>query len=314
MIRTRILGKIFITTLSMFILLTVFSIPTFQKSDVLRTNFEITNATLFSTNDIYLLNKENYLVRSRCYIEGRNDKEKIIQVLNNLINKKDNFFPDGLSGTLPNKTRILEVIVGDDIATINFSRDILSIDVSKEKQMITSIVYSVLGVSKVKGVMLLVEGEQLAEYPNTKEKIGIILDKKIGINNSYLFNSRNDISKVVVYYVSNINNENYYVPVTKYVNDSREKIEIVVEELTSNYIYEDNLMSLLDSRVELIDYREEGEVLFLNFNDYLLGNDDKLLEEVSYTIALSSFDNYDVNMVMFEVNGKEIKYISRGEI
>ena len=51
--------------------------------------------------------------------------------------------------------------------------------------------------------------------------------------------------------------------------------------------------------------------MFLNFNDYLFDNNDKLLEEVIYSLAYSVFDNYDVNMVMFEVNNEEIRYISK---
>ena len=49
---------------------------------------------------------------------------------------------------------------------------------------------------------------------------------------------------------------------TKYINDSRDKIQIIIEELTTSYIYEDNLMSFLNSKVELIDYKEENDVTF----------------------------------------------------
>ena len=140
------------------------------------------------------------------------------------------------------------------------------------------------------------------------------MDKKIGINNNYLLTSRKNISKVVIYYLEDIADTLYYVPVTKYLNDDRDKIKIIIEELTTSYIYEPNLMSFLDSKVELLNYYEENDVLFLNFNDYLYNNSDKVLEEVLYSIAYSVFDNYNVNMVMFEVNDKKVKYISRGEI
>ena len=52
----------------------------------------------------------------------------------------------------------------------------------------------------------------------------------------------------------------------------------------------------------------------LNFNKYLFGDSDKILEEVAYTIAYSVFDNYDVNVVFFEVNNKEVKQISINDI
>ena len=73
-------------------------------------------------------------------------------------------------------------------------------------------------------------------------------------------------------------------------------------------------MSFLNSNVELLGYEEEGNVMFLNFNDYLFDGNDKLLEEVVYTISYSVFENYDVNMVMFEVNGEKVKYVSSNDL
>ena len=130
-------------------------------------------------------------------------------------------------------------------------------------------------------------------------------------NQEYNLTSRDDISKVVIYYLSKINDEVYYVPVTKYLNDSRDKIKIIIDELSTSYIYEPNLMSFLHSQVELLDYYEQENVLFLNFNQFLFDSDDKVLEEVLYSISYSVFDNYDVSMVMFEVNSQFVGQVSR---
>ena len=70
-------------------------------------------------------------------------------------------------------------------------------------------------------------------------------------------------------------------------------------------------MSFLNSNVKLIDYQIENDIFFLNFDDYLFDSNDKILEEVIYTISYSIFDNYDVNMVMFLVNGEEVNHIMR---
>ena len=51
--------------------------------------------------------------------------------------------------------------------------------------------------------------------------------------------------------------------------------------------------------------------MFLNFNDYLFDGNDKVLEEVLYSIAYSVFDNYDVSMVSFLVNGEIISHIDK---
>ena len=311
MIKTKAIRKIFITTVTMFILLTAFSISFMDnKEELLRVNVEV-NDKVQETNDIYLLNKNNYLVKYEIMLDGDSTKDKVLKVLNYLMDIDNSIFSNELSGTIPKGVKILDVICGNKLVTVNFSKKLLDVSSYKEKQMISSIVYSLTDIDDIEGVSILVEGKKLDSYPNSKESLPNILNRDIGINKEYKINSRDNISSVVIYYMENIDDELYYVPVTKYINDDRDKIKIVVEELTTSYIYEENLMSFLNSKVKLIDYKEENDTLILNFNEYLFDSKDKVLEEVIYCLGYSVFDNYDVSMVMFEVNGQEVGYINR---
>lgn len=313
MLRTKAIRKIFLTTLTVFILLTVFTITNYNNDNdnVLRTNLEIEDIAGLKTNVIYLLNDEGLLVQDRVLLDGSSVEDKIEKLLINLIEGSTGSFADGLSKVIPKGTIIKNVMVGNKYVTIDFSKELLNVSEDKEKSMITAIVYSVMDLDDFLGVSILVEGDNLEEYPNSKEKINKILDKRIGINKNYDITSLNNINKVVIYYLENINDNLYYVPVTKYVNDDREKVNIIVEELASSYIYESNLMSFLNSNVSLIEYEEKDNIMSLNFNDYLFDGNDKVLEEVLYSIAYSVFDNYDVSMVSFEVNGEIIDHIDK---
>ncbi len=313
MLRTKAIRKIFLTTLTVFILLTVFTITNYNNDNdnVLRTNLEIEDIAGLKTNVIYLLNDEGLLVQDRVLLDGSSVEEKIEKLLINLIEGSTCSFADGLSKVIPKGTIIKNVMVGNKYVTIDFSKELLNVSEDKEKSMITAIVYSVMDLDDFLGVSILVEGYNLEEYPNSKEKINKILDKRIGINKNYDITSLNNINRVVIYYLENINDDLYYVPVTKYVNDDREKINIIIEELASSYIYESNLMSFLNSNVSLLEYEEKENIMSLNFNDYLFDGNDKVLEEVLYSIAYSVFDNYDVSMVSFEVNGEIIDHIDK---
>lgn len=311
MLRTKAIRKIFLTTLTLFILLTVFTITNYKNENVLRTNLEIEDIAGLKTNVIYLLNDEGLLVQDRVLLDGSSVEEKIEKLLINLIEGSTGSFADGLSKVIPKGTVVNNVMVGNKYVTIDFSKELLNVSEEKEKSMITAIVYSVMDLDDFLGVSILVEGKSLEEYPNSKEKINKILDKSIGINKNYDITSFNNINKVVIYYLENINDNLYYVPVTKYVNDDREKVNIIVEELASSYIYESNLMSFLNSNVSLIEYEEKDNIMSLNFNDYLFDGNDKVLEEVLYSIAYSVFDNYDVSMVSFEVNGEIVNHIDK---
>lgn len=314
MIRTKAIRKMFITTLTLFILLTVYLIPKTESENVLKTNLEMANNTNIGTNIIYLLNDNNYLVKTKILLSSTKKEEQIKEILTNLIKSDNQKFPSNLKSTIPENTIVREIIYNNKIVTINFSKQILKVEKEKEKQMISSIVYSIIDLKEIDGVSILVEGESLTEYPNSHEKIDTILDKKIGINKEYNIKSRENIEKVVIYYLEKIDNSIYYVPVTKYLNDSREKVEIIVDELSSSYIYEPNLMSFLNNNTKLLSYEEKENVMFLNFNKYLFGDNDKLLEEVAYTIAYSVFDNYDVNVVFFEVDNKEVGQITINDL
>lgn len=314
MLKSKAIRKIFITTLSLFIFLFVYSLPTLDDSYVLRTNLEIESTTGLATDNIYLLNEDGYLVKSRVLLEGTTLEDKIKEILEQLIISDDNHFPKGLFAYIPKNTKVLNVLCGEGKVTVDFSSQFLDMDVHEEKQIISGIVFSILDLDDIEEVIILVEGTVLSEYPNTKEKLSSPLNKNIGINQEYELTSREDVSKVVIYYLSRINDEMYYVPVTKYLNDSRDKIKIIIDELSTSYIYEPNLMSFLHSKVELLDYYEQENVLFLNFNKFLFDSEDKVLEEVLYSISYSVFDNYDVSMVMFEVDNQYVGQVSRNGI
>lgn len=312
MLRTKAIRKIFLTSLSMFIILCVFTLSTITN-DVLRTNLEIHEISGIVTDDIYLLSKNGYLVRKRVLLDYDNDKDKIIKALNYMIDKEENKFSNELIGPIPKGTIVNDVICGDKIVTVDLSKKLMDVSINHEKHMISAIVYTVLNISDAEGVSILVDGSVLESYPNTLEKLPSVLDRNIGINKDYNITSREDISRVVIYYLDDIDNELYFVPVTKYLNDSRDKIKIIIEQLSYSYLYEDSLMSFLSSKVELLDYYIENDVLFLNFNEFLFDTNDVVLEEVLYSISYSVFDNYDVSMVMFEVNGKEVNHVFRNE-
>lgn len=311
MLRTKALRKIFLTTLTLFVLLTVFTITNSKTENVLKTNLEIEDIAGFKTDVIYLLNDKGLLVKTKILLEGNTAEEKINKLLLNLTEGSSNSFPEGLKKLIPKGTVVNNVMVGNNLVTVDFSKELLKVSSDMEKPMVTAIVYSIMELGNYEGVSILVDGKVLDKYPNSLEEIPSVINKSIGINKNFSITSYNNINKVVIYYLENIDNNLYYVPVTKYVNDERDKIKIIVEELASSYIYESNLMSFLNSNVELLDYKEDNDIMYLNFNDYLFDGNDKILEEVLYSLAYSVFDNYNVSMVSFMVNGQRINYVDR---
>ncbi len=308
MLRKRAIRKILITTLTAFILLVVYTIPNMgDKEKTIKTNLEIEYITGIGTNHIYLLDDHNYLVRTNILLDKKDKVDQIKLLLKNLIQSDNAKFPDGLKATIPAYTKVIDVIYDEGYVTLNFSRKFLNIKDELKERMIESIVYSIMDLDGIKGVIIEVEDEILKDY-------GKVLDKSIGINKKYDIKSRENINKVVVYYLEEIDSSKYYVPVTKYLNDDRDKIKIIVDELTTSYIYEPNLMSFLSSNTKLLDHEEKENVMSLNFNQAIFDGNDKVIEEVKYTLAYSVFDNYDVNQLLIKVNGKNIDTVGRKDL
>lgn len=174
--------------------------------------------------------------------------------------------------------------------------------------MIEAIVYTVTTIDEVKSVIIYVDGDILTKLPKTKINLPTTLDRSFGINKTNDLTSTKDFNQVTIYYVNKYNDNTYYVPVTKYLNDKRDKISIVIDELTSLKTYTGNLMSYLNSNTKLLKVQEEADFLQLTFNSYIFDdvNNKDILEEVIYTICLSINDNYDVKEVIFDYENEEI--------
>lgn len=295
-----------ITTVTVFILLVVYLIPVKDTEKDLETNLEVEYITGLGTNSIYLLNNKNYLVRTKILLTSDKTEEQVAQLIENLTGNRNSRLPNGLKTVIDEKVKLLKVEVVDKIVTLDFSEEFLNVKEENEEKVIEALVYSILDLNSLDGIKIFVEGVPLTELPNSKEKLPEILTKEIGINKKYDLKNRTDINKVIVYYLEEFDDNLYYVPVTKYVNDSRDKIKIIIDNLTSNYIYEPNLMSFLNQDAKLLDYKIENDLMILNFNDSIFTDDTKILEEVVYSIAYSVFDNYDVNEVLLQVNNEEI--------
>lgn len=307
MLKRKALRKIIITTFSFLTVLIICIIPEKLSSNnnYLDPEINIEYVTNIGTNEIYLLGPNNYLVKTNVLIDEDNLNTKIRSIIDYLTVQKSSKIPSGLSGIIPADTKLNNIEITDKIVILDFDSELLNILPELEERLIEAITYSLINLDGIEGVIIKIDGNILKELPKTQKQIPDVLTRNFGINKVFDIDSLNGIQRVTLYYMNKINNNSYYVPVTKYLNDNREKINIIIDNLSSNYIYESNLISLLNQDTELINYEIEDEIMTLNFNNSIFTNE-KLLEEVTYTISESIFDTYGVKSVIFQVEGEDI--------
>ncbi len=307
MIKRFTMKKIIMSSAVLFALLLLCLIPNKELKIEEKVKY-IENDNLKTV--VYLLDNHNYLARTTVAITSTEIEKKARDLLNILIKDSsgESKVPNGFKSIIPSNTEIKSLELVNDIIKVNFSKELLDVNEEYEEKVIEAIVYTLTSIEGVNKVIIYVDGDVLSKLPKTKINLPSTLDKSYGINKEYNISSFKNINSVTVYYVSKFNDDTYYVPVTKYMNDDREKIKIIIEELASTPLYNTGLMSYLNSNISLLASEQDIDTLSLVFDDYLFNdaNSKNILEEVIYSISLSVGDNYDVKEVIFEVNNEEI--------
>lgn len=307
------LKKIMVATTALCILLLIYLLPSNEEEF----KFKEKNITYTQNNTketIYLLDKNDYVARTSIATCNCESVDKAIELTEGLIigGKKSDIIPSGFRSIIPPSVSILSAELLEGTLTIDFSKEFLDVNPKYEEKMIEAIVYTLTSLDGIDNVRILVEGKDLSNLLNGEKALDTVLDKSIGINKEYEITSPRDVISYTVYYVSK-NGDYYYVPVTKYVNNTdTDKIKLIINSLATSFTYESNLMSFLNSDTELLDYEISDDSISLNFNEMILDDMDKnnILEEVIYTICLSLEDNFNVKEVTFTANNEEISKIS----
>ena len=306
----RIYTKKIITCLiALFATLLIYLIPSNEEVINYEEKIEYVNKDI-RTNTIFLLDSNNYLASTKIIIEKTNTTDIAKELINALIidSSMQDKIPSGFKSIIPSGTTILSLTYDNNVIKVDFSDDLMNTSTENEERIIEAIVYTLTSIDNVDFVIVYMNGEILTKLPKSKINLPSTLDRSIGINKEYNLTSTKGITKTTIYYISKFNDDIYYVPVTKVNNDTRSKIEIIIDELSSTNVYKSNLMSYLNSNTEIISVNENKNELVINFNSAILGNINTkdILEEVIYTISMSVSDNYNVETVILSVENEEI--------
>ena len=309
MIKKSSIRRICVATLALFILLIIYFFP---SSDV--TIKEHLSYIKKDEMPIFLVDNSNYVARTSIVKSSETINEQIKEIIETLTinSKKSTYIRDGFKPIIPENTKIIDLKLDNEILTINFSKEFLTVNETNEESMLEALIYSLTELKEIKKIKILVENIPFTKLPNSNKKLPEYLDKTYGINKIYNLNSLKETSKTTIYYLSKINDYYYYVPVTKVSNEKLERAEIIIKELKSTPIYHTNLISYLAASANMTNYELLENTINLSFNNYLIANmkEEQILEEVKYSIALSLRDTYGINEVIFNIPDSENSKIS----
>lgn len=291
-------------------IIAIFLFYLFKDNNKLNKKEELEYINKEKTSTIFLMDCNNYLAKTSINIDDKKTTIKAKKLLISLIQgeKYNQKIPNGFKPLIPSGTKILNIEYKNQVIKVDFSTELMDTNIDNEEKIIESIVYTLTSIENVKYVIIYMNGKLLTKLPQSNITLPSTLDRSFGINKEYNISSDKNITKTTIYYVNKYNNKQYYVPVTKVSNDSREKAEIIIEELSNNNTYNTNLMSYLNSNTKLVSSTLENNQIVMDFNNYIYNDIEtsEILDEVILSICLSLEDNYNINNIIFTVNNKEI--------
>ena len=298
MIKKYIINKITVTTMCVILLGMFYLIPTNKIEPEQEKTDKIKNI-------IYLLDEDNMLSQVTYFYTKETIKDQIkhnLELLINGIETNDIFYP-----LIPKNTKINDISIDKNNIYIDFNKEILNISKNKEEKMIEAIIYTLTEINGIENIYLSVEKESLTTLPNANKQIPYPLTREYGINKKYDLDNLKNINKTTIVFSKEIDDYNYYVPVTLINNNDDEKINIIIEELKSVIHSEKELNGYINNNLVLEDYEFNKDTLNLVFNEYIYDNIEEktLLEEVKYIISESIFENYDVKKVVLDTKNEK---------
>lgn len=268
--------------------------------------------------DLYLIDRNGMVVSQTLPLPASESAAK--QALEYLVadGPVAEILPNGFRTVLPADTTV-DVDIQDGKAIVDFSEEFAAYDAKDEKKILQAVTWTLTQFDSVKTVELRMNGHQLNEMPVDGTPIseeGLSRQDGINIDDSDAVDITNT-RPMTVYYLSQTDDEIYYVPVTRRIsNHEQDNVAAVIKELAEGPGMLAGLASALSSDVKLIDEPkiEEG-IVTLNFNESIMGSDEKkIITDVALqSLVLSLTEQEDIESVSVLVDGKAELANEKGE-
>ena len=306
MLKRKMLRKLLVTSSALFAFILMCMLP---KKDNLKVKQELTyvDNNVYKTV-VYLLDNHNYLGKTKIVSSSNDTLKQIKMALETLIvGKNESKLPSGFRAIIPSDTTIKSIKLNNKIVKVDFSKEFLDVDEKNEEKIIEAVVYTLTSFEEVDKVIIYVDGKVLTKLPKSGLNLPSTLDRSFGINKEYDIKTYKDIEAITVYYLSKYNDEEYYIPVTKYTNSKKEKSDLIIEALTIGSS-DNHLMSYLNYNTKLLNMEKKDDLYILSFDENIFENqlNKKIADQVLNSISFSMADTYHAKEVKFQYGEQEI--------
>ncbi len=214
--------------------------------------------------------------------------------------------PADFRAMIPQGTRVLSYDIDEPqkLAKVNFSGEFAQYNEMDERAMLEAITWT-LTATGVKGVELYLDGERLTEMPLAGYPMDAALTRAMGINVETADGVEVTNSSPVTLYFSaqTMNDEQYYVPVTRLVSRSDSPALAAMEELIAGPLNQKALSSVILPNVEVAGIEEKEGVLTVDLQDEAYEPGVQVPAEMLEAVVLSLTESTSASEVQISLNG-----------
>lgn len=270
--------------------------------------------------ELYLIDKNGYVAAQTLPLPNSEGTAK--QALEYLVQggPVSEILPNGFRAVLPVDTTVNVDIKKDGTAVADFSKEFKNYKKEDEQKILQSITWTLTQFSSIDKVKIRINGHELKEMPVGGTPITGYLSRKDGINiETAGVNDLTDTHPLTVYYLAETETSEYYVPVTKRIDNSETNdITAAVEQLADGPGKASGLLTDFNNDVKLLSKPKvkDGQVT-LDFNSSIYGSADEKTKMVSSgvldSIVLTLTEQPSIKSVSIKVNGKSELVNEKGE-
>lgn len=265
----------------------------------------------YTYSTIYLSSNDNVLVPLTVKYDSFSDVGQDLFYVVSLLKKDSEASNKFFNGLIPSETKINSITLKDKTVSIDFDESFFTYEAKDELRLLESLVWTLCDYPEIDSLILSVDGKTIDKMLVNNTPISYPLNKKLGINNFLLTNSiMGKGERVLSYYQKEIDDKNYYVPVTHYVTND---LNLSIYDLTINTLFKEPGIT---SNLEVCDvFKDTMMVSSCILTDYILYV--SLTEDILFDETTVSLDIYkliklttcllnDVNDVSFLMDLEEV--------
>ncbi|HBD06011.1 MAG TPA: hypothetical protein DCY93_01185 [Firmicutes bacterium] len=269
------------------------------------TKVDLTN---YKNRRIYLVSNDNMTIPLTVSLQKRATVGEEIRDIFNLLKTDSRANTNSIKGLIPANTKLNSLEVFNDELVLDVSKEFLDYEKSSEKNLLESLTYTFGEYPDIEMLSIYVDGERLVKMPKNNTVVPDFLEKSFGINRNV--NNATDISgkkMVNVYYTKTIDEKDYLVPVSQYVDAKQSEELQLVSAISANI--DPTLGLKLCSEYSYIDATQKDED---STNINLAVNKEALVEEgvvkksLFELVSLTLEDSYDTKAVNFYVEDEKM--------